>query len=68
MSLLHAKHRDEKTAALSVALNRASKVRLLRDTGADDLADKAAIRLRADIDSYGTDRAFRELLRAVTGV
>lgn len=59
MPLLNATHgaypSDAKTAALSVARNRASKVRMLRAEGHEDLA------LRFERDLYGL---FRRLRRA----
>lgn len=44
--------RGEYTTALSLASNRASKVRVLRSTGADDLAARNLQHLRADVETF----------------
>lgn len=47
--LLHAKHPDPESAALSVAANRASKCQLLRREGLTDMADRNAKHLFYDV-------------------
>jgi hypothetical protein len=49
MPLLNCRHADPKTAALSIAANRASKVRLLRARGHEDLALKSERNLYKDV-------------------
>lgn len=55
MSLLNTTHKNPWQAAVSIAANRASKVRLLRQQGESDLADTAQRALEADVVAFLDD-------------
>lgn len=52
MSLLNTKHEDIESAALNIAANRASKCKLLRSRGHDDMADRYARNLFYDVREF----------------